>query len=462
MCADQNPTESPKSKGCRLPTPSSFNKDFLEAVSQLRAGQAQEWTIRRLTLRKEKSGHLSWWLVYSIDGARKRFRLGDLGTIRTEAAARGAIDEAFAEYGKDPQAHRNERRKAHEAARKEARLARRREADKAAKDEQTLRWFFGPAPTREASKYIELVGTDNRSAIIERARLLKLPDWLLDTPLRALSSDELARWQRDRAQQVKPITATRERNALSGALTHAKHAKLIPHNPMRDVKRLKVLKNQNIRGLEPEEEAKFLQALYARDKKIAVERTSGNRWRIERGYQVLPCLDGEYADHLTPMVETALGTGLRFLEARKIEWSDVDFKNGTLTIRAEIAKGKRTHVQPLDDHTIAVLRKWRNRHGSVALAGYVFPGKAGRLMDNCRKAFKKVAQSAGIGWACWHTLRHTYITKLARVRNIDIETVRVLARHSDLRVTALYMHTTRARMAAAVNQMRTAAVPSSN
>ena len=64
-----------------------------------------------------------------------------------------------------------------------------------------------------------------------------------------------------------------------------------------------------------------------------------------------------------------LFTGLRFHEAATLQWSAVDFEQGTITILREYAKKKREHIAYMSEYTRALLQKIRLQ----SLSEYVFP-----------------------------------------------------------------------------------------
>ncbi len=69
----------------------------------------------------------------------------------------------------------------------------------------------------------------------------------------------------------------------------------------------------------------------------------------------------------------------------------------------------------------------------------MFPGKSGAKLVNIRKAWVKVLADAGIKNFRWHDLRHHFASKLVQKR-VDLNTVRDLLGHADLKMTLRYAH----------------------
>jgi integrase len=101
-----------------------------------------------------------------------------------------------------------------------------------------------------------------------------------------------------------------------------------------------------------------------------------------------------------------LFTGLRKIEALSLQWKDVDFQNGTFTIRAEVAKNKKALALPMSDYARGLFEKaltWREND-------FVFPGlgKSGHLTET-RRQIEAVERKAGLKIGN-HDLRRTFIT----------------------------------------------------
>jgi integrase len=98
------------------------------------------------------------------------------------------------------------------------------------------------------------------------------------------------------------------------------------------------------------------QALDDREGRIRGERESANRWRAERGYELLPKMQMEaFADHLKPLALLSLHTGMCRGELFALTWPSVDLEAGRITVHGATAKSGRTRHLPLNSEAFAVL-----------------------------------------------------------------------------------------------------------
>jgi integrase/recombinase XerD len=135
--------------------------------------------------------------------------------------------------------------------------------------------------------------------------------------------------------------------------------------------------------------------------------------------------------------------GLRVSEVCGLHLRDVDWKGGTLRIRAEIAKGGKAAVQPLDPHTLELLERWKPvRRRYAAGSPWLFVTLRGGPVSRHRvwEMTERRARRAGIDHPVWpHLLRHTFATDLLR-DGFNLVEVQRLMRHSDVRTTTGYLH----------------------
>ena len=192
-------------------------------------------------------------------------------------------------------------------------------------------------------------------------------------------------------------------------------------------------------------------ALIDRDERIKVERHKANEWRRIRSYGGLPDLRAvPFADHLRPMVLLSMNTGLRRGELFQLTWRCVDFDNAQLAVIGKTAKRLKTRYVPLNKEALGVLRGWQSqRPDSNSL---VFPGKDGKSFNNTKKAWAGLLQQAQITASRWHDLRHHFASKLVMAA-VDLNTVRELLGHSDIKITLRYAHLAPEHKAAAVARL---------
>ena len=208
-----------------------------------------------------------------------------------------------------------------------------------------------------------------------------------------------------------------------------------------------------VRYLEPDEEKRLRAALDAREDRMRRERESANALRVSRGRDALPHLASPYVDYLKPLVLLAMNTGLRRGDLFDLDWSHVDLSHRQ--IRKVIAKTSRSKatepaVIPLSDEALEVLRSWK---GQGTGAGIVFPSpKTEGRLDNINKAWGNLLAGAKIDNFRFHDLRHTFASRLV-MGGVDLNTVRELMCHADIKMTLVYAHLSPDAKAAAVQRV---------
>lgn len=261
---------------------------------------------------------------------------------------------------------------------------------------------------------------------------------LLDKPIGGFAPFLVDKWRLERQKEKKSVaTINRDIATLKAALTKAVEWGFIPTNPLRTVRLAREDHLRRVRYLSPAEEEALLSALDGREELLRVKRKKYNKWRQERGYRLYPSLDGlPFADYLKPMVILSMHTGLRRGELFNLKWSDIDFARRNLTIDGFKAKSGRTRHIPLNEDAMDTLRKWRDQTGAE---GLVFSSKKGKRFDNIQKAWTAVLEKAKITDFRWHDLRHDFASRLV-MNGVDLNTVRELLGHSDIKMTLRYAH----------------------
>ena len=122
-------------------------------------------------------------------------------------------------------------------------------------------------------------------------------------------------------------------------------------------------------------------------------------------------------------------------------------------VRATRAKSRKERIIPIRKELAAALRDFLD--ANIGAPGeFVFP-----LYRNTARALRADLDEAKIpyrhpdtgAYADFHALRHTYITNLVKVT--DIETARDLAGHSNIATTARYLHTNKAEQIRAIHAL---------
>ncbi len=259
------------------------------------------------------------------------------------------------------------------------------------------------------------------------------------TPIQALTvpahEKELARW---REKGNKGVTLNRKLVYLKTALNWAVKQGILEQNPLSKLaRRPERDSTPKLRYLTIEEEARLYDVLRSRDTALREARQNHITWCLERKVDPPPPLSGAYADHLEPMITVSLKTGIRRGALFGLEWRDVDFEHRVLVIRGEICKTGKGRVVPLSETALETLRKWEEQSRGE---GLIFPSpRTGKRMNNVDSSWERVLREADIKGFRWHDLRHTFASRLV-MKGIDLNVVRELLGHSDLKMTLRYAH----------------------
>jgi integrase len=205
--------------------------------------------------------------------------------------------------------------------------------------------------------------------------------------------------------------------------------------------KLKLFKTDSkakVRYLDKDKEKNLKESLNSRDDELKKKRVSGNQWRKERGYDCFPDLyQFVFADYLSPMVLIALNTGLRRGELFSLSWDDIDFSRANLTVKGDTAKSGKTRHVPLNAIALQALKDWRQINN---IDGLVFPNiKTGSAFSHVKKSWAGLLEKAEIKKFRWHDMRHHFASKLV-MAGVDLNTVRELLGHVDIKMTLRYTH----------------------
>jgi len=251
----------------------------------------------------------------------------------------------------------------------------------------------------------------------------------------------IEKWRSRRLKDgIAAGTVNRDVGQLKSALAKAVEWNIIEANPLDPVK-LRRIDNARVRYLTVDEDKRLRAALAKRDREAVAGRKRSNKHRDARGDDPLPVLPiGGYADHLTPMVLLALNSGLRRGELTALTWDDINLATKMLVVRAAAAKGGRSRHIPLNREAVDVLTRWQRQHNG---AGRLFP------VRDVKTAWRSLMQDAAIKGFTFHDLRHSFASNLVMAR-VDLNTVRELLGHQDLKMSLRYSHLAPEHKAAAV------------
>lgn len=250
---------------------------------------------------------------------------------------------------------------------------------------------------------------------------------------------------------ISASTINRELDTLRAAFNKAVQWGLLKANPMATVKRSRVDSSASVRYLTADEDKRLRSTLDARETKRRQDRDKFNAWRRERGYKEFPTF-GAFTDHLKPIVLLALNTGCRRGELFNLKWTDIDFVGRILTVAGATSKSGKTRHIPLNDEALEILQKWYGQRKDKS--ELVFPSHDGGRMDNISTSWERLMKDAKIENFRFHDLRHDFASKLV-MAGVDLNTVRELLGHSDIKMTLRYAHLAPAKLAAAVAKLNT-------
>ena len=158
-----------------------------------------------------------------------------------------------------------------------------------------------------------------------------------------------------------------------------------------------------------------------------------------------------------------LATGLRRGELLGLKWTDIDWKNGIIKVRRQVARVDGQIVEAplktknsyravsISSQAIEVLREQKRKTNDT----YVFPSPNGGPIspDSVNNMLKRVLERAGIPKVRFHDLRHTFAT-IALQNGVDIKTVSGMLGHFSAGFTLdTYAHVTTAAQKEAAQTM---------
>jgi integrase len=215
----------------------------------------------------------------------------------------------------------------------------------------------------------------------------------------SITQRDIEEYKAKRKEGLKPATVNRELATLKTLFTKAIQWGVLRSNPAGNVRFFKE-NNCRLRYLEKEEINKLIQECSAR---------------------------------LRPIIIVALNTGMRRGEIFNLKWRDIDFQNDVLHLLDTKNGDKReVFINTAAKKALISVRKHPE-------SPYVFCKKDGTTYTNIRKSFLATLKKCGIINFRFHDLRHTFASQLV-MSGIDLNTVRELLGHRDIKMTLRYAH----------------------
>lgn len=370
--------------------------------------------IRGFHARIHASGNIHYYLYYKTHGREGNFKIGSHGQLTpSEAREIAKVKSGELARGIDIQ---------------KSRLDERQETERQRANQ------LGKYLVEHYKPWLEARNAKTSDRIIQTIQS-GFADFL-KTPLSEITARKVEQWRNQKVKaQMGKATVNHYVNSLKGAMSRAVEWDLIPNHDLKKVKTLKV-ESTRLRYLSPDEEESLLSALRERDKRLKTARDQANEFRRVRNYPTQPDLrEQEYSDHLEPIVLLAMNTGMRRGEIFQLKWSNIDFYSKTLTVEAGNAKSGKSRIIPLNDTAFHILESWK----PISQSQYVFHGKDKEPLTDIKKGFLKVLEEAEIEEFRFHDLRHHFASKLV-MRGVDLNTVRELLGHADIKMTLRYAH----------------------
>jgi integrase len=214
----------------------------------------------------------------------------------------------------------------------------------------------------------------------------------------------IEKWKSRRSEKFKPGTVNRELALLKHLFSKALEWKRIKENPAQKVKRLKG-ETRRVRYLLPDE----IQIL-------------------------LSNCDGLLRGLLKSLVTIALHTGARKGELQNLQWSNVNFDIGIISL-LDTKNGERRDI-PMNETVKATLKAMERA------SEFVFPNRNGKRIDDAQVqiSFCKAIERSGIEDFHFHDLRHTFASNLVMQEGVELNDVRELLGHKNMSMTLRYAH----------------------
>jgi integrase len=137
------------------------------------------------------------------------------------------------------------------------------------------------------------------------------------------------------------------------------------------------------------------------------------------------------------IMRMAMYTGMRRGELFKLQWQDIDFERGFITIRHDPKGGKDT-VIPLNKAAREVLLKHPRQPGQ----DLIFYRNNGKPFTDIARQTRKITNAAGIpqDFRPLHGLRHHFASSLASSGKVDLYVLQRLLTHKNPQMTQRYSH----------------------
>jgi len=225
--------------------------------------------------------------------------------------------------------------------------------------------------------------------------------------IQEITAWDIEKWKTKRKEKVQAISVNRELALIKHLFSRAVEWGKIKESPVKKVKLLKLKgSDRRVKFLMPEE---------------------------------VQTLISNCTENIRPIVTVALHTGLRRSELLSLKWEQIDLERGILTVM-DSKNGDRRDISM--NKTVQDVLKGMEGKGVYVFDGITHPiikyGFNNARIKSCHPDLR------------FHDLRHCFASGLV-MEGIDLNTVRELLGHRDLKMTLRYAHLAPNHKARAVN-----------
>jgi integrase len=140
---------------------------------------------------------------------------------------------------------------------------------------------------------------------------------------------------------------------------------------------------------------------------------------------------------LRTVILIGIHAGLRIKsEALSLEWGDIDFRRGQITVQAVHAKNGESRTVPMNTVLKEALTRLRERSDG---SGRIFVSRSGQPFRSIRTQFTTACRNAKLADVTPHTLRHTFASRLA-IAGVGLRTIQELGGWKEIRMVLRYAH----------------------
>jgi integrase len=256
-----------------------------------------------------------------------------------------------------------------------------------------------------AKQYLEWARTNKKSSTCSRELYImrRLDKEFEGKCLHEITSWQIEKMKSERRKTLEAASVNRELCLLKHMFAMAVKWNMAKESPVKDVKRFKG-ETKRIRYLMPNE----IQTLLSK-------------------------CDGLLRNLLKPLVTVALHTGARKGELQSLQWPQVNFDLGIISL-LDTKNGERRDI-PMNETTRETLQSLERK------SEFVFPNRNGKRIDDAQIqiAFAEALKRCKIEDFHFHDLRHTFASNLV-MQGADLNDVRVLLGHKKMDMTLRYAH----------------------